>query len=374
MSPNAEKCIADLVDDLERQGGLDAQDLDRAIDRHKLTAPELTWVYSRLAELNIPIDARAPERFRAIASKVGDEMNRILSSAGRARLLTPEDEVDLGRRIQVGQLAALSGENVTGPERAAAIRDGRTAHELMVMSNLRLVVSIARRYGGHGLEPADLVQEGTIGLMRAADKFDHSLGFKFSTYATWWIRQSISRALADKARLIRLPVHIEEDLAKIAACRSTFEKEHQRTPSVDEIGATLDMPAEKVRLVLDSSRPLVSLDLRLPDSDTDLGEVLNLYSESVEDTVIGLLHTQDVKHALGSLERTYLPNAGGATVHAIEMLRLRFGLVDDEEWTLDQIGNKFGVTRERVRQILVKVLKSSELRRAFAGFEHSEGI
>ena len=375
MSVNVDQCIADLVDDFERQGGLDAEDIDRAIERHELDANELSELFEQLGAMEIAVDQRNSARSNSTLPKVGDDMSRIMRSASYSRLLTAEEEVSLGRRIQVGQLAAESSTagSPTG-QAVIAIRDGRDAHHRLVLSNLRLVVSIAKRYVGHGLELPDLIQEGTIGLMRAADKFDHSMGYKFSTYATWWIRQSVSRAIADKGRLIRLPVHIEEELGRLMAVRRVFEEEHHRNPSSDELAEKLELSVAKVELLLSSMRPPVSLDLPMPDGDAELADFLNLYADSVEDTVLAHLEIEDVATALEEFRATFSRNAVGATSHAAEILRLRYGLVDGDEWTLDRIATKFGVTRERVRQIIKKALKSDALTHAFVGFDPSKEL
>ena len=280
-----------------------------------------------------------------------DLTRRYLSELGSYPLLTAEQEVELAKAIEVGKAAELelaAGE-VTRSRRAALEREvvaADTARRTFIQSNLRLVVSIAKRYQGTGMTLLDLIQEGNLGLMRAVEKFDHRKGFKFSTYATWWIRQSIGRGIADKGRTIRLPSHLVDTMAVLSKASSTMLKQLGREPTPAELSAETGVPEERVRVALRAAPDLVSLSASIGDDDAELGDLL------ADDNAEAPFEAAALSLARGDLQLLldYL------NPREREILSLRFGLHGDEPLTLDEVGRRFNVTRERIRQIEAKAL------------------
>jgi len=230
---------------------------------------------------------------------------------------------------------------------AAVVRDGEAARSHLLEANLRLVVSLAKRYTGRGMPLLDLIQEGNLGLIRAMEKFDYAKGFKFSTYATWWIRQAITRGMADQSRTIRLPVHLVEQVNKLARIKRELHQSLGREASDEELAAESGIPVEKINDLLEHSRDPVSLDMPVgSEEEAPLGDFIeDAEAMSAENSVIAeLLHT-DIRSVLATLdEREH------------QVIRLRFGLDDGQPRTLDQIGKLFGLSRERVRQIEREVM------------------
>jgi RNA polymerase primary sigma factor len=277
-----------------------------------------------------------------------DAVRDYLSRLGRTSLLTAQQEVELAERIEAGRLAQ---ERLDATPAAAEreelqrlVTDGRQARDHMVEANLRLVVSIAKRYAAAGMPLLDLIQEGTIGMMRAVEKFDHRRGLKFSTYATFWIKQAIGKALADQGRTIRLPGHAAELLNRVTRARRAMVAELGREPSAAELAAALDLPVEKVALVLRLGREPISLHTAVDaDGTTELGDLLPDDAPDVLTTIAAASRRRDLAVVLATL-----PEREAAVISQ------RFGLTDDQPRTLDEIGRRYGLTRERIRQIEAK--------------------
>ena len=263
----------------------------------------------------------------AARMKVSDPVRMYLKEIGNVPLLSAEEEIDLAVRIQ-------NGDEIAKQELAEA--------------NLRLVVSIAKRYVGRGMQFLDLIQEGNMGLMKAVEKFDHTKGFKFSTYATWWIRQAITRAIADQARTIRIPVHMVETINKLARVQRQLLQDLGREPTPEEIGAEMDLPTEKVREILKIAQEPVSLETPIgEEDDSHLGDFIeDEGAMSPEVFTSSALLREQLEDVLDTL-----------TDREENVLRLRFGLDDGNIRTLEQVGKVFGVTRERIRQIEAKALR-----------------
>jgi RNA polymerase nonessential primary-like sigma factor len=276
-----------------------------------------------------------------------------LNGIGKTALLTAEDEVELAKRIEAGLYAQhlLDTRKRLGEKRKNALAtiatDGRAARSHLLEANLRLVVSLAKRYTGRGMPLLDLIQEGNLGLIRAMEKFDYTKGFKFSTYATWWIRQAITRGMADQSRTIRLPVHLVEQVNKLARIKREMHQTLGREATDEELAEESGIPVEKINDLLEHSRDPVSLDMPVgADEEAPLGDFIeDSEAMSAENTVIAeLLHT-DIRHVLATLDE-----------REKQVIQLRFGLDDGQPRTLDQIGKLFGLSRERVRQIEREVM------------------
>ena len=286
-------------------------------------------------------------------SPAADLVRVYLNGIGKTALLTAEDEVELAKRIEAGLYAQhlLDTRKRLGEKRKNALAtiatDGRAARSHLLEANLRLVVSLAKRYTGRGMPLLDLIQEGNLGLIRAMEKFDYTKGFKFSTYATWWIRQAITRGMADQSRTIRLPVHLVEQVNKLSRIKREMHQTLGREATDEELAEESGIPAEKINDLLEHSRDPVSLDMPVgADEEAPLGDFIeDSEAMSAENTVIAeLLHT-DIRHVLATLDE-----------REKQVIQLRFGLDDGQPRTLDQIGKLFGLSRERVRQIEREVM------------------
>ena len=296
--------------------------------------------------LESDLDAQGP---------AADLVRVYLNGIGKTALLTAADEVELARRIEAGVFAAHLLEAPDGEELStdrakdlrAVVRDGRRARSHLLEANLRLVVSLAKRYTGRGMPLLDLIQEGNLGLIRAVEKFDYAKGFKFSTYATWWIRQAITRGMADQARTIRLPVHLVEQVNKLARIKRDLHQTLGREATNDELAEESGIAVEKVADLLDHSRDPVSLDMPVgSEEEAPLGDFIeDAEATDAESTVIsGLLH-DDMRRVISTLDE-----------REQNVIRMRYGLEDGQPRTLDQIGKRFGLSRERVRQIEREVM------------------
>ena len=347
MSAQAEKArpatIAELLETDEAKGLLEAArpsgslnttEIALALDELELDAAQMDDFYHALDELQIEVLENGPAPLEAptepepeVREISTDSLQLFLKDVGKVDLLTAAQEVELAKRIERG--------------------DHRAKQE-MVEANLRLVVSIAKKYRNQGLPFLDLIQEGTIGLVRAAEKFDHRKGFKFSTYATWWIRQAVARALADKARTIRMPVHIVEKLNKIARTERKLRAELGREPFSWEIGDELELDATEVESIRRSSQPPVSLEKPVgDDEESEFGHFLTDENEALPDEVAEVeLRKAALRRVLGSL-----------SPRERRVLELRYGLDGEHPRTLDEVGRTFNVTRERIRQIENQSLK-----------------
>jgi len=340
-------------------------DLDAAADALLAAAPS--------AEDDKAAEKEA-KNAKALASiKVGpkgvyteDSIRVYLQEIGRIRLLRPDEEIELARKIadllQLEELAAqFEADHGHYPDTKewAVLVDmplikfrrrlmlGRRAKEKMVQSNLRLVVSIAKKYMNRGLSFQDLIQEGSLGLIRAAEKFDHEKGYKFSTYATWWIRQAITRAIADQSRTIRLPVHLYETISRIKKTTKTLSQEFGRKPTEEEIAESMEMTIEKLRFIAKSAQLPISLETPIgKEEDSRLGDFIEADIENPEQDVAKNLLREDLEGVLATL-----------SPRERDVLRLRYGLDDGRMKTLEEIGQIFDVTRERIRQIEAKALR-----------------
>lgn len=281
-----------------------------------------------------------------------DAVRDYLEQIGAIPLLTPAEEVDLARRIEAGVLAqeALARMIQATGERADELRllarDGDLAYRRFVRANLRLVVSVAKRYAGRGLPLLDLIQEGNIGLDRAVKRFDYRRGYKFSTYATWWVRQCITRGIADSSRLVRVPLHAGEKIRALRHAAGELESQSGRKPSVLQLSELTGYPQEEIRRLLMVDREPVSLHSLIGDDDSELGDVI------VDGDIgsVAELATASIRSDVLQKKLTTLPH------REAEILRMHYGLRSDTPMTLDQIGMTLGVSRERVRQLEVKAL------------------
>ena len=261
---------------------------------------------------------------------VDDPVRMYLREIGRIKLLTADEEIDLARKIVAGG------------------NSGAVAKRKLVQANLRLVVSIAKKYVGRGMLFLDLIQEGNLGLIRAAEKFDHERGYKFSTYATWWIRQAITRAIADQARTIRIPVHMVETINKLKKVTRKLAQELARKPSEEELSAEMGISINKLREIIKVAQEPLSLETPIgKEEDSRLGDFIeDKDADAPVKTVAHELLREDLAEVLGSL-----------SARERDVLRLRFGMDDGRQRTLEEVGQLFGVTRERIRQIEAKALR-----------------
>jgi RNA polymerase primary sigma factor len=345
----AQDLIAILIEHGEEHGCIHMTELHEIVAKLELEEEELEHLLERLETHNIELTddcSRAIEEEvtytnQQLASTTTDALQLFLNEAGRYTLLTAPQEVELAKRIESGDKAAK---------------------DLLVNSNLRLVVSIAKKYQGHGLSLLDLIQEGIIGLIRAVEKFDHRKGFKFSTYATWWIRQAVQRGVANKSRTIRIPVHIVEREQKIARAERELVPKLGRQPTDQELAKAAKLPLKQVREVKSAARAVTSLDKPIGDDGSGtFGELFASEQATTDEEVEVSLREETLKKALADLperERT--------------VLQLRYGMEGDREpMSLEAIGKELGVTRERVRQIEANALETLSMLREVAGLREA---
>jgi RNA polymerase primary sigma factor len=365
--------IRDLLDLGRTRGFVTTDDVEEAIDGLDL-GPDLGTRVSTLVKAEgievvdvPPTDFDRPsepgpeersERQRleelALRAPTNDPVRMYLKEIGRVPLLTAEEEVDLAKRIEAG-LAATRLLVTCGPQLGDARclqlrrveRGGQLSKRKLVEANLRLVVSIAKRYVGRGMLFLDLIQEGNLGLIRAVEKFDYTRGYKFSTYATWWIRQAITRAIADQARTIRIPVHMVETINKLVRVQRQLLQDLGRDPTPEEIGKEMDLSSDKVRDILKISQEPVSLETPVgEEEDSNLGDFIEDADAVVPVDAASFILMQEqiegILHTLSEREK--------------KVIQLRFGMLDGHPRTLEEVGSEFGVTRERIRQIESKTL------------------
>jgi RNA polymerase primary sigma factor len=338
-----------LIDRAEEQGCVNLSQFNELLQELDLEDEELARVYEQLEERGIELSddcghVREDDATFAngeLAHATTDALQLFLNEAGRYKLLTAEEEVELAKRIERGDKAAK---------------------DLMINSNLRLVVSIAKRYQGHGLSLLDLIQEGIIGLIRAVEKFDYRKGFKFSTYATWWIRQAVQRGVANKSRTIRIPVHIVEREQKIARAERELVVKLGRQPTDQELAKEAKLPLKQVREVKSAARAVTSLDKPIGEDDgSSLGDLFAAEQVHTDEEVEVSLRQETLRKALDELPE-----------RERSVLELRYGLVGDgEPMSLEAIGRELGITRERVRQIEATALETLSMLREVAGLREA---
>jgi RNA polymerase nonessential primary-like sigma factor len=341
-------------------------DLTAALEGSDLPADAVDGVVQLLADEGVEVldvadeaeDRRDGRAEIARRAATGDLVRIYLREIGRVPLLTAQDEVELAKSIEAGLFAeetlrawpdgaAARGPRCERAELAQIAADGMHAKQRLIEANLRLVVSIAKRYIGRGLVFLDLIQEGNLGLIRAVEKFDYTKGFKFSTYATWWIRQAITRGMADQGRTIRLPVHLVEQVNKLARIKRDLHQQLGREATTDELAKESGLSPNKVADLLDHARDPVSLDMPVgAEEDAPLGDFIeDSEATDAEGAVISGLLQDDLRRVLSTLDE-----------REQHVIRLRYGIDDGQPRTLDQIGKRFGLSRERVRQIEREVM------------------
>lgn len=335
--------VAELLDRGKVHGKLTTQEITDALEELDFDLEQMDKLYESLEansieviedftpDLNIEFDTATPEvaeaTLQAEGVNIDDPVKVYLKEIGRVPLLSADEEIDLATRMGTGDIRA---------------------RKRLSEANLRLVVSIAKRYVGRGMQFLDLIQEGNLGLIKAVEKFDYTKGFKFSTYATWWIRQAITRAIADQARTIRIPVHMVETINKVKKVSSQLLHKNGHDPSAEEISIELDMPVDKVREIIRVAQEPVSLETPIgEEEDSHLGDFIpDDEALAPDDAASHILLKEQLSGVLSTL-----------TEREEKVLRLRFGLQDGRSRTLEEVGKEFNVTRERIRQIEAKALR-----------------
>ena len=377
----ANEKIMDMFARGKKRGRLDSSEMMEVLDEIELDSDQMEKIYDSLESLSIeigseedllpempddmdpPLDEIADLEEEELVDPntlvdsfaIDDPVRMYLKEIGKVPLLSPEEEIELAQKMSAGNLAqeqldesegSFTDEDVA--QMKVLIKDGEKAKQKLAEANLRLVVSIAKRYVGRGMLFLDLIQEGNLGLIKAVEKFDYTKGYKFSTYATWWIRQAITRAIADQARTIRIPVHMVETINKVIRVSRQLLQELGHDPSPEEIAEEMSMPVDKVREILKIAQEPVSLETPIgEEEDSHLGDFIpdEGASEPSEAASFTLLKEQlvDVLSTLTPREE--------------KVLKLRFGIEDGRTRTLEEVGKEFNVTRERIRQIEAKALR-----------------
>jgi RNA polymerase primary sigma factor len=354
--------VTDLVSRARERGTVAMAELTTTFDRCELPADAVEGVLRLLADEGVEIIEAPPEDQDDLRREVqdgarravtGDLVRIYLREIGRVPLLTAQDEVDLAKSIEAGLFAEekLQGDRAACggtllSDLAQLATDGMRAKQRLIEANLRLVVSIAKRYIGRGLVFLDLIQEGNLGLIRAVEKFDYTKGYKFSTYATWWIRQAITRAIADQARTIRIPVHMVETINKMARIQRQLHQDLGREATPEEIAEEMGLTPERVAEIQRIAQEPVSLQSPIGEEDSDLGDFIEDADAVVPMEAAAFIMLQDqLEQVLDNL-----------SIREQRIIQLRFGLTDGHPRTLEEVGREFGVTRERIRQIESKTL------------------
>ena len=362
--------LKELLEKGKHTGKVTTKELYDAMEESNFDVEKVDQLYALLERENVEVMEEADDEGFTLTENNADQFESALSAEGvaiddpvkvylkeigRVPLLTPEEEVNLALTIKAGSEAKekydADPDTLSEEEKAAclkAIKKGVAARKRLSEANLRLVVSIAKRYVGRGMQFLDLIQEGNLGLIKAVEKFDHTKGFKFSTYATWWIRQAITRAIADQARTIRIPVHMVETINKVKKVSSQLLHEQGKEPTAEEIAERLEMSVDKVREIMRVAQEPVSLETPIgEEEDSHLGDFIPDDEAPVPAEVAShTLLREQLSEVLDTL-----------TEREEKVLRLRFGLVDGRPRTLEEVGKEFNVTRERIRQIEAKALR-----------------
>ena len=362
--------LKELLEKGKHTGKVTTKELYDAMEESNFDVEKVDQLYVLLERENVEVMEEADDEGFTLTESNADQFESALSAEGvaiddpvkvylkeigRVPLLTPEEEVNLALTIKAGREAKekydADPDALSEEEKAAclkAIKKGVAARKRLSDANLRLVVSIAKRYVGRGMQFLDLIQEGNLGLIKAVEKFDHTKGFKFSTYATWWIRQAITRAMADQARTIRIPVHMVETINKVKKVSSQLLHEQGKEPTAEEIAERLEMSVDKVREIMRVAQEPVSLETPIgEEEDSHLGDFIPDDEAPVPAEVAShTLLREQLSEVLDTL-----------TEREEKVLRLRFGLVDGRPRTLEEVGKEFNVTRERIRQIEAKALR-----------------
>lgn len=341
MANNAKSVLAGLLEQGKRSGKLTTKQITDALEELDFDVEQINKLYDDLEHNNIEIvddynidtdlssalDFTDEDDYGSDGIAVDDPVKIHLKEIGRIPLLTTEEEIQLAEKISVGD---------------------DNARERLIEANLRLVVSIAKHYVGRGMPFLDLIQEGYIGLIKAVEKFDHTKGYKFSTYATWWIRQSISRAIADQARTIRIPVHMVETITKVKKAQSLLLHKNGHEPTIEEVAKELNMPSERVREIVRIAQDPVSLEAPVgEEEDSYLGDFIpDEDAPAPIDSAMKAVFKDELDKALNTLPE-----------RERDVLKFRYGIGSDRSHTLEEVGREFKVTRERIRQIEAKALR-----------------
>lgn len=360
LRPSIEAKLKDLIAIGRERGTLSQDEIYDMFADEDVTTDEFDAIINRIISEKIIIPDFDEYSLRNIGSEAGhhlpqtDPVRAYLKEIGKSQLLTPEEEVEIAKKIEEGRKAEeilktrtdLTEDEIR--ELRYKVKEGERARKKLITSNLRLVVSIAKNYVGRGLTFLDLIQEGNLGLMKAVEKFDYKKGYKFSTYATWWIRQAITRAIADQARLIRIPVHMVESINKMTKIQKQLAQQLKRDPTPEEIAEEMGVEVEKVEEMMKISSEPVSLEQPIgEEEDSTVGDFVpdEKAPDPVEFTARKMLR-EDIRRLLNDLNE-----------RERKVIELRYGLIDGNPRTLEEVGQEFGVTRERIRQIESKAIR-----------------